>query len=163
MHLWEIPTFSSMKHVLSLNRSSRNTLLQLVGAYSIEQLNHIPPGFSNNLAWNLGHIIVTQQGLVYGLSGLPTLVSKELIDRYKKGTRPEGFIGEDEIREMKRLLFATLDQTERDYAEGRFVHFTEFPIATVGHVLQNIDDALLFNDYHEGIHLGMMLHLRKFI
>jgi len=152
-----------MKHVLSLNRSSRNTILQLVNAYTIEQLNHIPPGFSNNLAWNLGHIIATQQGLVYGLSGLPTLVSKEMIDRYKKGTRPENFIGEDEIQEMKRLLFATLDQTERDYAEGRFTHFKEFPIATVGHTLQNVDDALLFNDYHEAIHLGMMLQIRKFI
>lgn len=152
-----------MKHVLSLTRSSRNAMLQLVNAYSIEQLNHIPPGFNNNLAWNLGHIIVTQQGLVYGLSGLPTLVSKEMIDRYKKGTRPEGFIGEDEIREMKRLLLATLDQTERDYEGGKFGNFTHYQLSTVSHSLHNVDDALLFNSFHEGLHLGMMFLLRKFI
>lgn len=152
-----------MQHALSLNRSSRQTLLQFLDNYTPEQLNAIPTGFRNNLIWNIAHIIVTQQGLVYSLSGLAPMVSKDMIDRYKKGTQPEGIVVQDEIEEIRRLLFATLDQTEADYAAGKFTHYQEFTISSVGFTLRNIDDALLFNDFHEAMHLGIMLQLRKFI
>ena len=42
--------------------TNRKHYLKLIENYSLEQLNKIPEGFSNNLAWNLGHIIVAQQG-----------------------------------------------------------------------------------------------------
>src|SRR5688572_12057460 len=152
-----------MQHALSLNRSSRQTILRFLDHYTPAQLNAIPFGFSNNLIWNIGHIIATQQGLVYSLSGLPTTVPKEMIDRYKKGTKPEEIVSEAEIDDIRRLLFSTLDQTEKDYADGKFTHYNEFTISSVGHTLRNIDDALLFNDYHEAMHLGMMMQIRKFI
>lgn len=152
-----------MQHALRLNRSSRNTLLRFLDGYTPEQLNAIPPGFNNNIIWNIAHIIVTQQGLVYSLSGLPPMVPKEMIDKYKKGTRPEGVVGAEEIAEIRSLLFSTLDQTEKDYAEGKFRMYQEFEISSVGHVLKNVDDALLFNDFHEAMHLGILLMMRKFI
>lgn len=152
-----------MQHSLSLNHSSRRTILQFLDQYTPEQLNAIPFGFSNNLIWNIAHIIVTQQGLVYSLSGLPTMVPQAMIDKYKKGTKPEAIVETDEIAEIRRLLFATLEQTEKDYAEGKFRLYKEFTISSVGHTLTNVDDALLFNNYHEAMHLGMMLQIRKFI
>ncbi|MBC7887461.1 MAG: DinB family protein [Ferruginibacter sp.] len=43
---------------------------QMVAELSVEDLNFIPGGFNNNIAWHLGHIISVQQSLCYGLSRL---------------------------------------------------------------------------------------------
>jgi hypothetical protein len=40
-------------------------------------------GYSNNLIWNIAHIIVVQQMLVYK-SGLPMMISDEMVEKYKK-------------------------------------------------------------------------------
>ena len=73
-----------MEQTFKIWETSRKIYLKLIESYSIEQLNKIPEGFSNNLIWNLGHIIVSQQGLVYRLSGLPVNVSEEITNKYKK-------------------------------------------------------------------------------
>ena len=51
--------------------TSRGLYKNFLDNYSLEQLNTIPSGMSNNLIWNLGHVVVSQQKLVYALSGLP--------------------------------------------------------------------------------------------
>ena len=80
--------------------------MELIEDYSLEQLNKIPQGFSNNLVWNLGHIIVSQQGLVYRLSGLAVNVSDEMTNKYKNGSRPTCDATQEEVDELKRLLFS---------------------------------------------------------
>jgi hypothetical protein len=37
-------------------------------AGTLEQLNKIPEGYNNNLIWNIAHVVVVQQMLVYKLS-----------------------------------------------------------------------------------------------
>jgi hypothetical protein len=59
----------------------------LIQGYTLEQLNKVPRGFNNNIIWNIAHVIVTQQILVYKLSGLPMIVTDEMVEnteRYKK-------------------------------------------------------------------------------
>jgi len=33
----------------------------------------------------------------------------------------------------------------------------------IGYEVKNFDDALLFNNFHEGTHLGVILSIKKFI
>ena len=40
---------------------TRKFLLKITEDLTIEQLNKIPEGFKNNIAWNLTHLLVTQQ------------------------------------------------------------------------------------------------------
>jgi hypothetical protein len=40
-----------------------------VAALDLAQLNIVPDGFNNSIAWNIAHILVTQQLLHYKLSG----------------------------------------------------------------------------------------------
>ena len=56
---------------------TRKFLLKITAHLSNEQLNKIPAPFKNNIAWNLAHLVVTQQLLCYKLSGLKCLVSEE--------------------------------------------------------------------------------------
>ena len=48
-------------------KKSREIVTRLVSGLSIEQLHSIPQGFKNNIAWNVAHLVVTQQLLHYKL------------------------------------------------------------------------------------------------
>lgn len=151
-----------METTFNINQTSRNTLSNFLENYTLEQLNTIPEGFSNNLIWNIGHIIVVQQMLVYNLSGLPMMVSEEMVTKYKRGTKPEHSVTQEEIDELKKLLWSTLDQTKKDFATGIFKTFTAFTTMT-GYTMNTAKEAMEFNNYHEAIHTGIMMQIRKFI
>lgn len=142
--------------------TNRKHYLKLIDSYSLEQLNKIPEGFSNNLVWNLGHIIVAQQGLVYRLSGLQINVSAEMNEQYRNGSKPTGTTTQAEVDELKALLFSLIEKTKADYTAGKFITYNEYTTGTGFH-LGNINDALEFNNYHEALHMGFMMNIRKFI
>ncbi|MCG9792049.1 DinB family protein [Flavobacterium algicola] len=148
--------------IFEVSKIQRNLAGQFLDHYSLEQLNTIPDGYRNNLIWNIAHMVVTQQLLVYKFSGLPMQVSDELIERYKKGTEVTAPATADEVAEIKALLVSTIAQTENDYDSGLFVDYVEYPTST-GMVLRNCDDALSFNVFHEGMHIGIMMRLKKLV
>ena len=141
---------------------NRNILEGFLNQFSLEELNKIPDGFSNNLIWNIAHVVVTQQLLVYGNSQLPMLVSDEMVAKYRKGTKAEHEVNQDEVNEIRTLLFSTLEQTQDDYYNGLFKNYTEYTVSTKS-TLTNVEQALEFNNFHEGIHLGYILALKKSI
>ena len=151
-----------MEVSFEINKTSRAMLLKFLENYSLEQLNTIPEGFSNNLIWNIGHIIVVQQMLVYKLADLPMMISDEMVEKYKKGTKPEHNVTQDEVDEMKLLLFSTLEKTRKDYLENVFQNFNEFTSMS-GFTMKSSSDAIVFNNYHEALHTGIMMQIRKFI
>ena len=151
-----------MHQVFDITRTSRKLLSQFLDDYTLEQLNTIPHGFSNNLIWNIGHIIVVQQMLVYNLSELPMMISSEIVDKYKKGTKPEHDVTQAEVDEIRSLLFETINQTKADYNSKVFKNYREYPTSS-GFIIKNAEDAMAFNYYHEGIHFGVMMMIRKFV
>ena len=151
-----------MKQTFDVNTTSRTMVSKFLENYSLEQLNKIPEGFSNNLIWNIAHIIVTQQLLVYKLSGLPMMVSDELVEKYRKGTQPEREVTQSEVDEIKRLLFKTIEKTKEDFENKVFENFQEYPTST-GFVLTSVEGAMVFNNFHEGVHIGIMMSIRKFL
>lgn len=141
---------------------NRNILEGFLNQFSLEELNKIPDGFSNNLIWNIAHVVVTQQLLVYGNSQLPMLVSDEMVAKYRKGTKAEQKVTQEEVNEVKALLLTTLKKTQDDYYNGLFKNYTEYTVSTKS-TLTNVEQALEFNNFHEGIHLGYILALKKSI
>lgn len=151
-----------MEQIFETQRVTRANIITLAEAFSAEQLNHIPVGYSNNLAWNLGHVLVTQQLLVYRLSGLPGHLSDELIDRYRKDSKPEAPISEEEITTIKEQLLTLVDQTAIDWAEDKFGEYKEYP-TSFGVTLRSTADAMQFNNSHEALHLGYMMAMKKLV
>lgn len=151
-----------MNSVFEVQKTIREILLKILDNHSLEQLNKIPTGFSNNLIWNIAHCVSTQQLLVYKLSGLPMTVSEEFINKYRKETKPEGDVSQAEVDEIRILLSTTLEQVQKDYADGIFQTYTEYT-TSMGYTLKNINGALDFNNYHEGIHTGIAMSIRKFV
>jgi DinB superfamily len=151
-----------MNQTFAITRSSRKVLVPFFENYTLEQLNLIPEGFNNNLIWNIGHIVVAQQMLVYKFSGLPMMVSEKLVEKYRKGTRPEQKASREEVDEIKSLLFTTIDQTETDFGNNTFKNYQEFTTG-IGYFIKSTEDAIAFNCYHEALHIGIIMSIRKFV
>jgi hypothetical protein len=143
--------------VTTKNRAIFKTFLE---TYTLEELNKVPKGFNNNIIWNVAHTIVTQQLLVYNLSGLPMLLSDEMVDMYRKGTKPERDVSYAEVDLIKGLLFSTIEKTKEDYNNKIFETYNEYTVTTKS-TLTNVDEAIDFNNFHEGIHLGYILALKN--
>ena len=149
--------------IFNLHRVSRLKLLAYLEKATPEQLALIPEGFHNNVLWNIAHCVVTQQLLCYEKAGLTPLVSKDLIDKYKKGTYPNGHIpSAEEIASLMELLLSTQEQLEADYKAGKFKDFTPYT-SSYGFTLNNIEDAIVFNNTHEGMHVGVIIALNYFL
>jgi molecular chaperone GrpE (heat shock protein) len=149
---------------MKLLKTTRTNFLNLLNEFSLEQINQIPEGFSNNLIWNFGHLVVTQQLLCYKLSGNKMYISDEIVNKYRKGTKPEADATQEEVEELKKLAFDLIDKFEKDYSENKsmFDSFTEYP-TSYNYTLKNIEDTINFNNTHEGVHYGYALALRKVI
>lgn len=152
-----------MNQLFDSTATSRNIISKFLSGYTLDQLNKIPEGFSNNLIWNIGHIMVAQQMLVYKLSGLPMMISDDLVEKYKKGSKPVQDATQTEVDEIKSLLFETIRQTKVDYDNKIFKNYTEYTTSTGDHVLRNAEDAMAFSNFHEGLHIGIMMSIRKFV
>jgi hypothetical protein len=151
-----------MHKTFDVTRTSRKVLSQFIENFSLDQLNEIPDGFNNNLIWNIAHIVVTQQRLVYKFSGLPLRISDEIFEKYKGGTKPNGAVSQSEVEEIRSLLFETIDQTEADFNNAIFKNYQEYT-TSIGLTIASIEDAISFNNYHEALHTGVMMSIRKFI
>ena len=149
-----------MNHI-DLLKVNRDILVNLAtSSLTDEQLLNIPNGFSNNVLWNMGHLMVTQQALNYKLSGLDSYVTEEDYSNFMIGTSPENWTSTPDIVRIKELLLELPNKLEMDYAAGRFVTYNTYTTKT-NTTLSSIDDAIAFNNYHEGIHLGLIMALKK--
>ncbi|MDX5437933.1 MAG: DinB family protein [Pontibacter sp.] len=153
---------NKMESAFNIWETNRKLYLGFLEKYTLEQLNKVPEGYSNNLIWNIGHVVVAQQGLVYKTSGLPGYVSDELFEKYKPGTKPTGNTLQEEVNELKGLLISLIEQTKSDFYAGKFETFNGRMTGT-GFYLNSLTDAIQFNNYHEALHLGFMMNIRKFV
>ncbi|MEO6721888.1 MAG: DinB family protein [Ferruginibacter sp.] len=151
-----------MEATIKAWKTSRKIYLEFFDQYSLEQMNIVPDKFSNNIIWNIGHIIAAQQGLIYKASNLPINITDDFFDSYKPGTKPTRPISQNEADEIKSLLISAIDQTETDLANGKFVSFTERNTITGFH-LGSLQDSLVFNNYHEGLHMGYIKSIGRFV
>ena len=151
-----------MEATFRIWQTSRGLYQNFLDNYSLEQLNTIPPGMGNNLIWNIGHVIVSQQKLVYALSGLPMHISDSLFEKYQNGSRPDGKTTQAEVDEIKKLLSEMVEKTKSDFEAGVFKEFHPYQTKTGFH-LGTWKETMEFNNYHEGIHLGIMLQIKKFL
>ena len=139
---------------------NRKLLYQYLKNLPKDELFKIPERFNNNIWWNIAHVVVTQQLLVYGLSGQPLQISETLVSKYQKGTVPESKPSNLEVEEITSLLFSLPEQTKTAYEQGTFKNFKPY-MTTPKVELKSVEDAIAFNNFHEGLHLGSIMALTR--
>ena len=149
------------KQIENLKRS-RSFLLEALKDLSLEQLNQVPLGFNNNIAWNLGHMVAAQQGVCYVRGGAAMVVDVNFFSSYKPGTKPASFVDEAELETMKQLMITTLDRLLEDHGKNIFDNYKPWT-TRYGVELSSIDDAIDFLPYHDGLHAGIIMSLKKLV
>jgi|TARA_B110000261_G_scaffold14505_1_gene14698 hypothetical protein len=151
-----------MKIQFDILTKTRAIVLHYIKGLSLDQLHVIPEGFTNNIAWNIAHIVVTQQLLHYGLSEKDCLVSDELIAAYKKGTKPTRQFTQEEFDEVLDLFKGLPNTLEEDYEAGIFTEYSAYKTST-GFEIDSMEKAIIFNNFHESLHLGVIMSLKKLV
>lgn len=150
-----------MNYHFTAHRQIRHNLLNLLQETPLEELLIIPDGFNNNMFWNIAHCVATQQLLHYYLSGNDLRIdASRWIDRYKKGTLPNFDVDEVEKEHLEHILIATSEVLVEDYDAGLFSDYKSYT-TSFGLDLKNIQDAIIFNNIHEGMHLGYAMAQKR--
>lgn len=142
--------------------ATRKMFLKLIEDLSIETMNKIPEGFNNNILWNFGHVVITQQVLCYKLSNLPLHVTEAFVTKYGKGSKPETFIDAKELNYLKEIAISSIDQLMVDMDNKIFDNFNLYT-TSFGVELTSIDDVVKFICMHEGIHIGYAMALKRVV
>lgn len=146
-------------------KNLRLYLLREIDGLSVQQLNKIPAGYNNNIIWNLGNLICAQQTVCYVRSGLPLTVEEKYITPFMPGTRPEKAFDEQEIQYIKEIFITSIDRLQADLDDNAFTNYTPsvFIPKVYGFEVINIEEALEYLLYHEGIHSGYIAALKKLV
>lgn len=141
---------------------SRRLGLDLLKNTSEQELLFIPEGFSNNILWLLGHTFLVQKKLSYGLSKLELEIPSWFSEFFANGTSPKNW------KETPPLDFLLENYTQasvdfkQDLEKNKFIEFIPFT-TKAGTRLNTLKEAIAFNNFHEGLHLGQMLNIRRII
>jgi hypothetical protein len=143
-------------------RASRIRLLQLIEKNNYETLFTVPQDFNNNIIWQIGHCITSQQRHMYMRSGLPMYISKEFEESFKIGSSPGSWKVTPDVNEVKRLLIDTVNRLELDLETNVFANFTPFELP-IGFQVKNHIQALQAANYHEAEHSGQIFTYLKLL
>ena len=122
----------------------RAYLLKTVGGLSNEQLLAVPPGLKNNILW-----------------GKTPPVPKVYHDLFKNDTSPADWKETPDAEEVKSVL-AELNQRQLEAeTSGQLANRKPFSLGSL--LIETNDDAMIFNLWHEGIHLGLSMSIKRLV
>ncbi|MBN8209005.1 DinB family protein [Bacillus sp. NTK071] len=137
----------------------------LMGAEKIteEHADLIPGGFSNSLRWQLGHVYVTLEQLLFVQTSEEAHLPEGYSELFAPGTSPKDWTAEPpKLDELKSNLSAQLERLKETF-QGRLEDEITKPFKVGPYELTTIGEVLLFAIYHESEHNGCMKGLKNSI
>lgn len=132
------------QHLESLEES-RKMLIDMTRDLGEEGLNFIPPGYKNNIIWNMGHMLAVSESILYKNSAFRPPVHEFDITLFSRDTKPELRYGNEAILLIRQSLLETVKI---------------FKQATKGFHVPD-EGAVRFLLFHENIHhraIGRLIH-----
>ncbi len=151
-----------MERQFHIMRENRTAFIRLVEELSLEELNEVPEGFNNNIAWNFNHMVGVLVVLNYGRAGVAHSMPAERIQKYARGTRPEGWIDQEEMDYFKSHAIRLVNQFESDWNAGLFTKYEPFT-TSLGVSVMNNADSLHYTATHDFLHYGYAMALRRLV
>lgn len=133
-----------------------------VKGLSPEQLLTIPPGFKNNILWNIGHVPVILSLLACVPTESEAVVPGAWEPLFKNGSSPADWTTPPDPTDVMEVFRASVPKICEALKAGELDHFVAFDLFP-GYTIGSIEHALTFHSFHSGIHLGMVNSLKKFV
>ncbi|KAA5533385.1 DinB family protein [Taibaiella lutea] len=143
--------------------ATRKKIADKISKLSIEQLNKIPTGCNNNIAWQLGHLVVSSEILCYHRTGIQPDKEIDLADKYRNGSRPESFIEQSEIDDLLKRFLNSYEAILEDYNKGIFKNITPYTTHTFGVEMTTIEEVFSVCSHHDVIHAGQISIMERMI
>lgn len=152
----------TMQQLADAMNTVRGFTLHTVQGIEPGSLATVPAGFKNNILWNLGHIACVQAALLYGPCGKPSPLPGHYPRMFYDGTSPAMWDTVPEDDEVLGTLRSLNETIVHDHNAGVFTDFHPFDLVP-GYRLADAEAALSFHTVHEGIHLGVIMALKKLV
>lgn len=149
--------------LFGLLNASRNMTLASLNAVNEELADRQPDGFNNTIRWNVGHIYLALNNLVYGYAGEEAPTPEGFEQLFGRGTKPAdwGDLNVPSIAELKELLAAQPSEIEKTFRERLNEPCqTSFGFYDTGETTK-IAEMLNFAIFHEGLHLGFINGIKR--
>lgn len=141
----------------------RQRIAELIESFPADRTEAMPRGWRNNARWHAGHLVVTPRLLTLGLMREALDVPDDYRAWFAKGTSPADWAagGVPPVGQLAAELVPTAEKMFRLFGSRMHAAFPEPYTTSAGVVLRSPAEALNFSLFHDGIHLGLLLALRR--
>lgn len=141
----------------------RNSTLKLAAALEDGVLKEVPKGFNNNILWNLGHIYVVHENLIFKASGQETVYPEGFVECFSAKTSPKDW--GTSVPTKETVLSYLEDQNKRIMStfKNKLEEAIPNPISFPGFEMTTIGDLLHFGMVHETMHNTTIKNYNKFL
>ncbi|WP_349408952.1 DinB family protein [Pseudalkalibacillus sp. SCS-8] len=151
-----------MEQNLIFNQFEMGRKFLMMGAEHITEENAdiIPEGFPNNLRWQLGHILVSVEYLVFHQAGEKMNLPEGYAEMFSRGTSPKDWTTEPpKVDVLKAQLSEQMGRVRATF-DGRLDEKLPEPFKGGPFEFHTVGEMLLFALFHESEHIGCIKGLK---
>lgn len=137
----------------------RARTMKAIDAIDSKIVDIMPPNFNNTIRWHIGHILFTQESLLFRRSGEPLGLPEAYEQWFGNGTKPADWVG------MPPSITELVDQLQHQTGRIKecFSGRLEQQVPKAFLAMETIGEILLFSNYHEGAHMGNVNAMKRLI
>jgi hypothetical protein len=156
-------TMTNIQTIASQNRIVRQKAEMILRSISEQSADKIPANWNNNARWHAGHLVVTPRLITYGLLGKPLGVPEEYRKWFGKGSSPSSWQNENppSFEELISQIVSSTDSLYEELSDLLEVPYAKPYTTSLGAVLHYPGESLMFSMVHDGIHVGLLLALKR--
>ncbi|KPB03216.1 DinB family protein [Bacillus sp. CHD6a] len=127
-----------------------------------EQLaDEMPGNVKNSVRWNLGHIFVSQDTLLYPFLGEEHHVPKDYLELFARGSSPHQWKTEvPTLQEIRNYLVEQPNRIQKEFT-GKLEEPIQQPFKLGEYELTTLGELLNFSIWHEGLHQGAINTIKR--
>lgn len=139
-----------MLQYLNKLEENRKLLLDRTEYLTEHQYNLVPFGESNNIIWNMGHLLVVSENILYKDSPFQRPAPEWIKPRFQRGTKPEDVVDDDEIFLIRHSLMQTARFYKKTMGIGEATEETGTNSNSIVPIIS--EERMQFLLFHEQIH-----------
>ena len=141
----------------------RNRTIAALDATTEQLADEMQGNLKNSIRWNLGHIFVSQDTLLYPFIGEEHHAPKDYVDMFAIGSSPHQWKEEPpNLKEIRNYLVEQPIRIQRDCAV-KLEERIQKPFILGFYDLTTLGELLSFAIWHEGLHQGAINTIKRAI